>query len=260
MKDFQFSDMTPELREYIDLNGGWNDPALRDRFKELEAILPKNLINAFYEAEKIWICRDENYSISCGSGIHFSESGKYRLDITNHKHPRFTDQSKGKVYSIKEDGTTELIAEVCRNYFEFPFLFVENHPEGDFLICGEDYQAQTLINLATGERINTSVDENGFGFCWAEYKYIIDQQVLLVEGCYWAAPYEFRFYDFSDPMSGWPEIEMPDMIMVCDKPNIVNDENGWYIEASTYDNTIDDTDAKQSVKRFKKNGNAFVTF
>lgn len=139
---------------------------------------------------------------------HLSPSGKYRLTVeSTPTKPGCWDYTSGTVLFVDSG---EIIATVRRNYSSFPFLFIEDHPNGhDYLITGEDYQGQTVIELDTGRRKDflPPEAEKGAGFCWADYAFNRDSQILVVEGCHWACPYEFRFYDFSDPMErGWPEI------------------------------------------------------
>lgn len=140
---------------------------------------------------------------------HLSPSGKYKL-ITSRfaTGPGTWDYSQGKVFKI---GSDEPIAVVQRNYGAFPFLFVENHPNGhDYLLAGEDYQGQTVVELDTGKVVNNLSHgaSKGFGFCWADYTFNREHQLLIVDGCFWACPYELKFFDFSDPMNqGWPELE-----------------------------------------------------
>ena len=142
----------------------------------------------------------------------FSPSGKYKLVITNfHTKPVLWSFTQGEVF--KKDSDVP-IATVRRNYSAFPYSFVEDHPSGhDFLVAGEDYQGQTVVDLTTGERRDTLSDgtDKGFGFCWSEHRFHKESGILSVCGCHWACPYEFRFYDFSDPMRGWPEIEWKDV-------------------------------------------------
>jgi hypothetical protein len=90
------------------------------------------------------------------------------------------------------------------------------------LVAGADYQGQTVIELDTGKRRDYLPDaaKKGHGFCWAQHRFDVASKILVVCGCIWACPYEFRFYDFSDPMSGWPEIEYADD---C----IYDDEHRW---------------------------------
>lgn len=145
------------------------------------------------------------------SEVEVSDSGKYILEITSQKtRPGCWNYTTGTVR--KSDGTQ--IAVVKRNYSAFPFLFIEGHPNGhDYLICGEDYQGQTVIELDTRERRDFLPESaaKGNGFCWVEYKCDDSKTVLIVLGCYWACPYEYRFYDFSDPIkNGCPQIEFED--------------------------------------------------
>lgn len=135
-----------------------------------------------------------------------SPSGKYRIVIESYKTTSGAwNYTRGLVYN-----DTKLIADVKRNYCSFPYLFVEDHPNGhDYLICGEDYQGQTIIELDTGKRIDYLPDgaKKGYGFCWAHYETSPDKTLLVVEGCYWACPYETIIMDFSDPMT-LPYIEL----------------------------------------------------
>lgn len=137
----------------------------------------------------------------------FSPSGKYKLVVEVFSTGKNTwAYSQGTVYK-----DNEIVGQIRRNYAAFPFAWVENHPNGhDYLIGGEDYQGQTVIELDTGKRRELLPEEakKGHGFCWASYKYIPEHQLLFVSGCYWACPYEFRFYNFSDPMNGWPQLHV----------------------------------------------------
>jgi hypothetical protein len=156
---------------------------------------------------------------------HLSPSGRYRLVITPFEtKPDCWNYTQGLVYKAESDSP---IAEIQRNYSHFPFLWVEEHPNGHaYLICGSDYQGQTVIELDTGKRRDCLSDgaEEGYGFCWAAYEFNASSQILVVSGCIWACPYEYRFYDFSDPMEGWPEIVSDTCIDDWEKwPTVVPD-------------------------------------
>jgi hypothetical protein len=132
---------------------------------------------------------------------HVSPSGRYGLTTGTYvKDPASWTYSAGDVSHT--DGSR--IARVERNYSAFPFLWVEQHGNGhDYLICGEDYQGQTIIELDTGRRVDHLPNdaEHGSGFCWAQHYISADRKYLAVDGCYWACPYEFVIFDFSNPMS-----------------------------------------------------------
>lgn len=159
----------------------------------------------------------ENEKTSCGKMIT-SPLGKYTLFISYFgTGPNTWNVSRGQVYESGIDRPPvyskmlvrkpALIETVHRNYGSFPFLFVENHPNGhDYLICGENYMSQTVIELDTRKRIELPTGTSQF--CWAHYEFNQDEKLIIVDGCFWAAPYEIKIYDFSDPMNGWPELEI----------------------------------------------------
>lgn len=126
-----------------------------------------------------------------------SPSRKYSLEIITHDNgPNSWKYSQGIIKNIQ---TGSLIADVKRNYGRFPFSWCEGHPTGhDYLVCGEDYQGQTIIELDTGKRVDNT--EDGFGFCWAAHYPSYDGKYIFVDCCIWAGPYELILFDFSNPM------------------------------------------------------------
>lgn len=135
---------------------------------------------------------------------HVSPSGKWRLVVTRHAPEDGPDGQKYWSYSkgVIFEGLRQ-VAEVRRNYSSFPFAWIENHPDGkSYVICGADYQGQTVVCLDTGEVKDyiPAQAEMGHGFCWVVHHPSPDGTLLAVEGCYWACPYEVRIYDFSKPM------------------------------------------------------------
>lgn len=128
--------------------------------------------------------------------------------------------SRGTVTDLRTD---KLVADVKRCYGSFPYAFVAKG-NVEYLIAGRSYMGQTVVNLSTGEEWNDPVfsrklDEGektdrafgnyeGHEFCWAEITPFEDAKTLMVDGCHWACPYEYRFYDFTDPSKGWPQLEI----------------------------------------------------
>jgi hypothetical protein len=133
--------------------------------------------------------------------IHLSPSGKYSLQINVYKTlPHVGAISKGVVSRAP---SKDRLFEVKRNHSAFPFCFVEDHPNGhDYLVCGADYQGQTVLELDTGKRVDylPKGAEKGVGWCWAHITASIEKTALGVEGCFWACPSDVRFFDFSQPM------------------------------------------------------------
>jgi hypothetical protein len=170
---------------------------VQDEMVRLDSLVPRELKQEYHKAKKEWYCRDESQSGEAQE--FFSPSGRYRLVVTPHRTEQgYWGYSKGRVY-----GGDQLISTVYRNYSSFPHLFVEEHPNGhDYLVAGEDYQGQTVIELDSGRRIDYLPEsaQRGSGFCWASYSVSPSKRTLAVGGCFWAAPYEVWFLDFSDPM------------------------------------------------------------
>lgn len=255
-----------EAKAFYDKAEGW----AYDKFREAIDELPEAVRKAYYVVRKDAMFAPEN-ALEDKRWTHPSPSGKYTLLMTPFGTGKGSWDVTQGIVSLTEG---KQIAEVRRNYSAFPFLFIEGHPNGhDYLVCGEDYQGQTVIELDTGTRRELLPEEakQGHGFCWADYKFNEPNQMLVVEGCHWACPYEFRFYDFSDPMNGWPELEIeiegkPDCIYnderapeVGDNGTIkcfqINDDDPKY-------NWDDDSKAKDqpvaSIQTFKREGSKIV--
>lgn len=131
--------------------------------------------------------------------------GKYRIVVSEYSTKEgFWHYSGAKVYK------NDLVVEVHRNYSSFPYLFIEGHIDGhDYLFCGEDYQGQTVVQLDTGliKNYMSPGAEKGWGFCWASFGPVSPTgECMVIEGCYWAAPYEIRIIDIRTPMISLPMI------------------------------------------------------
>jgi hypothetical protein len=146
--------------------------------------------------------------------------GDYTLQISSYKiGEHYWNYTKGTV--LKHG---EVITEVKRNYSAFPYLFVHHKNGNDYLLCGEDYQGYTIVNLTTKQTKIYAPGSmlNGAGFCWADiHGYDEDDDTLMVEGCYWACPYEYVTYDFSNP----DELPLPEISRVdVDPPDDDDDD------------------------------------
>jgi hypothetical protein len=130
--------------------------------------------------------------------VSVSPSARYRLEVVQYVPARGWRYTRGKVVRIA-DGA--LIADVKRNYSHFWHSWIQHANDCEYLLCGEDYQGQTVINLSNAET-RTSFEQgahNGAGFCWASAYPSPDSKLLAVEGCYWACPYELVVFDFTNP-------------------------------------------------------------
>jgi hypothetical protein len=134
----------------------------------------------------------------------FSPSGRFRLlpRIYSTK-PSAWNYSRGTVYRVA-DGYE--VCDIKRNLSGFHHTFFNRHGQ-EWLLAGRSYMSQTLVNLETGEEFEPSGDQyNSSAFCWQQGFISPDGNTWAVLGCYWACPEEIKFFDFSHPAQGWPEL------------------------------------------------------
>lgn len=128
-----------------------------------------------------------------------SPDGAYRLFVCQFSTGENTWNVSCGIVERVADG--ERLAVVQRNFGHFWHAWA-SHPNGcEYLLCGEDYQGYSVINL-TRERTTVYFPEEGHrgvGFCWTAAYPSPDGLMLAVDGCYWACPYEVVFYDFRSP-------------------------------------------------------------
>ncbi len=129
----------------------------------------------------------------------YSPSGNYFLIISSYKTGENTwEYSKGIIKNSRDNRT---IADVKRNFSHFWYSWIQHVNGNEYLLCGEDYQGQTVVNLSEGKVKNFFPESgyDGLGFCWVRALPSKDCEVLAVEGCYWACPYDIVFFDFRNP-------------------------------------------------------------
>lgn len=128
-----------------------------------------------------------------------SPSGHYELEIWQYSTgPNTWKYSRGIVMRISDH---KVVADVKRNFGHFWHAWVEHANGNEYLLCGEDYQGYSIVNL-TKETYDVFFPESGykgFGFCWGAVYPSPDSVVLAVDGCYWACPYDLVLYDFRNP-------------------------------------------------------------
>lgn len=160
------------------------------------------------------------------------------------------------------------ISVIHRNSSVFPFTWCMNHPDGhDYLVSGEDYQGQTVIQLDTGRRVDYIEEDakEGLSFSWSNYWVDSTKSVIAVEGVVKTRKddimdyQEMRFYDFTSPM------EMP-YLEIGERLTSYYDEcHGWsddgYITVVNFEECrkkdgvrVSSLDRKERIKCFKKPG------
>jgi hypothetical protein len=131
--------------------------------------------------------------------VRLSPSGAFVLEVSSyHTRPGAWDYSRGVVRRAR-DG--RIVADVKRNHGSFWHAWVSRGDGSEYLLCGEDYQGYSIINLRSGVQHRYFPEEayNGTGFCWVAAYPSPDGRTVAVDGCYWACPYELVLYDFTEP-------------------------------------------------------------
>jgi hypothetical protein len=189
-----------------------------------------------------------------GADTELSPSGRYRLVVTVHAAgSRGWDYSRGRVWRVA-DGL--VICEIKRNYPSFHRSFVvKDHRE--YLIAGRSYMSQTIVDLDRGVEYEPSSDQyNGSNFCWAACTLSPDGRTLAVDGCHWGGAYEFRFYDFTDPALGWPELPI---VFEGRLEHPSDNRPSRWLDATTFEaHQADFNDVTHERTRLERRGDAMV--
>jgi hypothetical protein len=149
-----------------------------------------------------------------------SASKKYKVEII-HK------SSQLVYFKIIRVEDCKLIYECTDTFFVISSKFFTLNGQ-EWLYVNRHYGLQLFINLETEEIYencdqfdNTETYNDELYFCWSKFDITPDGQTLVVCGNYvedfadggvWVSPKDVRFFDFSDPRQGWPEILVKDEI------------------------------------------------
>lgn len=155
--------------------------------------------------------RDEN-AIAGSEATVLSPSSNYVLETRRYSTgANRWDYSRGIVRRTSDNA---VVADIKRNYSRFWHAWVRHGNGNEYLLCGEDYQGYSVVNLTRGTVSTFFPDEghDGNGFCWSSVHPSPDGLVLAVEGCYWGAPHEMVFLEFSHPEN----LPLPEIARVGD--------------------------------------------
>ncbi len=101
------------------------------------------------------------------------------------------------VVTVRDLRTGEVVAKIKRNDDSFYHCWID-HNGTEYLVCAEDLEGQTVIDLAQHKFASYSSEEDTF--IWVQFHPSPSNCLLAVSGCNWACPWEIAVYDFSEPM------------------------------------------------------------
>jgi hypothetical protein len=168
---------------------------------------------------------------------HFSESKRFSLDI----------QADGSGGTIR-DGDT-IIFEITRNYPRFPFAFFKRDGR-EWLLCGRSYMQVLFLDLENRKEYEF---EAPHGFIWAHTIPNTDGTLFMVEGCFWAAPYQIAFYK-------WSDINLPPIHILYESEKLMDklsddfsyDQVVWIDSTTIKLDLVVDTNAIQFIRKDNK--------
>lgn len=141
-----------------------------------------------------------------------------KCDLTTPTREVMLDDDYSIKYYYYEDKISGQSGEVCKLYkddrmiFEWKniygqsrFATIINHSDGNkYLVFDEDLYGYSVLNLKTLECVHYIPSEshldNKETFIWCDVNYNINNNLLVVSGCYWATPYTLIVVDFTKPM------------------------------------------------------------
>ena len=113
------------------------------------------------------------------------------------------DKDRDVVICIQDMQTGQKVAEIVRNLHNpGAQLFFEHRNTPYILLCPQYHGGYGWLNLLTGEQSFYEPDDDQQYFCWiSAHSHDTKNQLLEIDGCYWAAPFERMTFDFSDPLT-----------------------------------------------------------
>jgi hypothetical protein len=193
------------------------------------------MISSYYDNMKLIMSQELTFNNAEPEwSVTISPCGKYELRVKDDPEILVSTDVTGKSMKSKYE-----IHQVIRrvddglifqyrtlNEISTPLVFFSLDGT-DWLLTNLEYMSQLFINLNTGmyydnckvlhllsdnqyvraSNVELVNEAGGFseneGFIWCSVK-IQDDKTALVQGCYWALPYETRKYDLSNISQGWP--------------------------------------------------------
>ena len=154
-----------------------------------------------------------------------------KCDLTKETNKKVLDDNYSIKYYYYDDQDSGVDGEVCRLYkddnliYEWKNIYgksrlatIINHSDGNkYLVFDEDLYGYSVLNLKTLECVHYIPSEshldNKETFIWCDVNYNINNNLLVVSGCYWATPYTLIVVDFTKPMevvksSNWLDLPL----------------------------------------------------
>jgi hypothetical protein len=142
-------------------------------------------------------------------------NGKYYAEVISYDQYRTENGLKrnycGARISVRDEHG-QIITDFKMIGENLVFLELIKHQNGkEYFIFRKDLYGYSVMDIESGVTVDyiprksfiplggVHMEEETFICCGAAYCKI--NNILAIDGCYWACPYDFEFYDFSNPMN-----------------------------------------------------------
>jgi len=173
--------------------------------------------------------RAEYYQSQLFIPEHFIDEERKKVDDEisvlerNYARDRFLDGYSGYPYAYRISGSESIVFQKEEEILSFKTVhFGGNvqvpiiHQDGKkYLVFNKDMYGYCVLDLATKEVFDYFPAESfpeGETFIWCVLHYNPLNNIMAVEGCYWACPYSIVLVDFSHPMKECVQIDASDFI------------------------------------------------
>ncbi len=136
-------------------------------------------------------------------------NGKYSVDVFQHTQRKFIQkygaEGDQSVIALRvKDRENNTVAEI-KAIDDHDFITLIEHRNGrEYLIYRIDLYGYSVMDIASGMSVDYIPESSFMGeeetFIWVGIEYCPVNDLLVADGCYWACPWGFEFYDFSNPM------------------------------------------------------------
>lgn len=199
------------------------------------------------------------FQLEPDSSVEQKLSSDFLLEIFSYHQEKINPStgclaSYSAVKALLKDSGENLIKEIecIDDHF---FAQIINHSNGkQYLIYNTDLYGYSVLDMSTLETADYVPYKSFFGgetFIWCEKHYSPVNDLLVVDGCYWACPWGLEFYNFSQPMQ-LPLHKYGDSFQLEEKLEVSIDDDvafvGFTQEGSCIINCLDsEGKAKQKI-------------
>ena len=109
----------------------------------------------------------------------------------------------GTSKAVVRNKANEVILEIKSNYDNQFYSLVKHKNGKDYLVYRKDlygYSVFDIVEKKNMDYIPKAILDGVETFIWCDVEYCSANNLLAVFGCYWAHPYTFMFFDFTNPM------------------------------------------------------------